>query len=52
MQVPLDLLRLPTDRGFGVEDLLTGARYTWQGTRNYVRLDPAEQVAHILRVVR
>ena len=30
-----------------VEDLLDGARYTWRGEWNYVRLDPAERVAHI-----
>ena len=32
-----------------VTDLLTGASYNW-GERNYVRLDPAVQPAHILRV--
>ena len=31
-----------------VEDLLDGARYTWRGDWNYIRLDPAERVAHIL----
>jgi starch synthase (maltosyl-transferring) len=35
-----------------LEDLLTGARYTWRGENNYVKLDPAEQVGHVLRVVR
>jgi starch synthase (maltosyl-transferring) len=52
VHVPLDELRLAPDHDFGVEDLLTGAHYTWHGARNYVRLDPAEQVAHVLRVVR
>jgi starch synthase (maltosyl-transferring) len=52
VQVPLDELRLAGDRDFEVEDLLTGARYTWHGSRNYVRLEPTEEVAHILRVVR
>jgi starch synthase (maltosyl-transferring) len=33
-------------------DLLTGARYTWRGARNYVRLDPAVQPGHLLRVER
>ena len=37
---------------FVVEDLLTGARYTWQGVRNYVRLDPQIQPGHLLRLVR
>jgi starch synthase (maltosyl-transferring) len=33
-------------------DLLTGARYTWRGKRNYVKLDPTERVAHVFRVSR
>jgi starch synthase (maltosyl-transferring) len=52
VHVPLDELRLDPVSPYVVEDLLTGARYTWQGERNYVRLDPAVQVAHVLRVVR
>ena len=52
VSVPLDLLGIPEHRPYKVEDLLTGARYTWQGSRNYVRLDPAYQVAHVLRVIR
>ncbi|HEU6452923.1 MAG TPA: alpha-1,4-glucan--maltose-1-phosphate maltosyltransferase [Gemmatimonadaceae bacterium] len=52
VHVPLDLLRLDPSSPYVVEDLLTGARFTWRGERNYVRLDPAVQVAHVLRVVR
>jgi hypothetical protein len=33
-------------------DLLGGARYTWRGRRNYVKLDPNERVAHVFRVTR
>jgi starch synthase (maltosyl-transferring) len=35
---------------YGVTDLLTGARYTWHGATNYVRLDPRALPAHVLRV--
>ena len=52
VHVPLESLDLDPSAPYVVEDLLTGARYTWRGARNYVRLDPAYQVAHILRVVR
>jgi starch synthase (maltosyl-transferring) len=52
VNVPLDLLDIPEHRPYQVEDLLTGAKYTWQGSRNYVRLDPAVQVAHVFRVLR
>ncbi|QMV18286.1 DUF3416 domain-containing protein [Granulicella sp. 5B5] len=34
---------------FEVEDLLTSAKYTWRGPRNYVALKP-ELPAHILRI--
>ena len=34
---------------YRVTDLLTNASYEW-AERNYVRLDPASQPAHILRV--
>jgi len=33
-----------------VVDLLDEARYTWRGEWNYVRLDPAQQVAHVFVV--
>ena len=35
---------------YGVHDLLTGHRYTWRGRRNWVRLDPREQVAHLFEI--
>ena len=35
-----------------VEDLLSGERWTWHGSRNYVELDPATRVAHVFRIVR
>jgi starch synthase (maltosyl-transferring) len=35
---------------FEVHDLLTDARYRWQGPHNYVELRPSELPAHILRV--
>ena len=52
VHAPLAALGFGEDEPFPVEDLLTGSRYVWRGTRNYVRLDPAEHVAHVLRVVR
>ncbi len=51
VHVPVHDLGLREDQPFEVEDLLSGTRYTWQGTRNYVRLDPAERPGHVLRVV-
>ncbi len=50
IHAPLDALGWDEDEWYEVEDLLTGERYTWRGTRNYVRLDPTREVAHVLRL--
>jgi starch synthase (maltosyl-transferring) len=50
--VPLGAVGIGQDQHYVVEDLLTGARYTWHGARNYVRLDPANEPGHVLRIVR
>jgi starch synthase (maltosyl-transferring) len=52
VQVPLDDFQLAAHQSFQVHDLLTNARYLWQGTRNYVELDPAALPAHIFKVRR
>ena len=52
VHVPVDELGLGHDRDYIVEDLLTGMRYTWRGSRAYVRLDPIHEPGHVLRVVR
>lgn len=49
LQLKLDKLGVPWKSTFSVEDLLTGARYTWKDW-SYVSLSP-EQPAHILRVI-
>ncbi|NBB73463.1 MAG: DUF3416 domain-containing protein [Bacteroidetes bacterium] len=50
VELPLAALDLPTDEPYHVEDLLSGAHYTWQGTQNYVKLAPNETPAHIFRL--
>jgi starch synthase (maltosyl-transferring) len=35
---------------FEVEDLLSGALYTWHGARNYLELRPHELPAHVFRI--
>ena len=37
---------------YQVRDLLSGATYTWRGSRNYVELDPDIQPAHVFLVRR
>ena len=48
---PLWEYGLAWDADYTVEDLLSGERWTWHGSRNQVVLDPAVRVAHVFRVV-
>ena len=51
VHVPLADLGLAEDASYIVHDLLSGARYTWRGSRNYVRLDPMSgQIGHVFRL--
>jgi starch synthase (maltosyl-transferring) len=52
--IDLDLkqLGIPHDQPFDIEDLLTGAHYTWRDRSNYVALRPDVMPAHIFRVTR
>ena len=52
LELDLAALGLETGRGFQVHDLLSGARHTWQGPRNYVQLNPHVVPAHIFRIRR
>jgi starch synthase (maltosyl-transferring) len=47
VELDLGVLGVDPDRPFVVHDLLSGARYTWQGARNFVMLDPAAVPAHL-----
>lgn len=52
--VELDLVQidLPEDTPYQMHDLLSGARYLWQGPRNFVMLDPKVTTAHIFQLRR
>ncbi len=43
-------LGIAQDASYQMHDLLSGARYLWQGARNFVRLDPGRMPAHVFRV--
>jgi starch synthase (maltosyl-transferring) len=40
------------DRPYQAHDLLSDQRFRWQGTRNFVRLDPGQAAAQVLRIRR
>ncbi len=52
IDVPIQELGIAPGEAYEMADLLTGARYQWRGSRNYVRLDPTERVGHVFKVSR
>ncbi len=52
LDVGLDDWGIAQDEPYQVHDLLTDSRYTWQGARNFIKLDPNVMPAHILVVRR
>ncbi len=52
IELDLNALNLDANRPFQVHELLSGARYTWHGPRNYVQLSPHVVPAHIFRIRR
>jgi starch synthase (maltosyl-transferring) len=51
LHLPLAALGLPEHDPYLAHDLLTDARYQWQGSTNFVMLDPNTQPGHVLRLV-
>jgi starch synthase (maltosyl-transferring) len=52
VHAPIHEMGIDDDQPYVVRDLLSGARYTWRGVRNFVRLDPHETPGHVLLVER
>lgn len=52
LQLDLSALGLDADRPYQVQDLLTNAYYLWQGSRNYVEVNPHSVPAHLFRIRR
>jgi starch synthase (maltosyl-transferring) len=50
--LPLDELGLPRDKAYQAHELLTGARYVWNGPRNYVEINPSSAPGQIFRLRR
>ena len=50
VNVVLKEFRLADGESYEMNDLLTDRKYIWQGSRNYVELNPAVLPAHIFRV--
>lgn len=52
VELPLDQYQLEPHQEYQVHDLVTDARFLWQGPRNYVELNPHVMPAHIFRLRR
>ena len=48
----LDVLGLDDAQPYQMHEVLSGARYLWQGARNFVQLDPHRAPAHVFRLRR
>ena len=50
--LPLEALGLDNDRSYQAHELLSGARYLWNGPRNYVEINPQSVPGQIFRFRR
>ncbi len=50
--MPVEGFELGAEKAFQVHDLLSDARYLWQGRRNFVQLDPQAAPVHIFKLRR
>ena len=52
LELDLEALGVDPEQPFQVHDLLTNARFLWQGARNYIELDPHIVPAHVFGLRR
>ena len=52
LNLPLADWGIAEDEQYQVHDLLSDARYIWQGSNNFVQLDPTVISAHVFRLRR
>jgi starch synthase (maltosyl-transferring) len=52
VEFPLEELGIDPQRPYQMHDLLSDGRYLWQGSRNYVELNPQIVPAHVFRIRR
>lgn len=52
VELPLAELQLDAHHPYQMHDLLGGARFLWNGSRNYIELNPHASPAHIFRLRR
>ena len=50
VELDLEAFGLDPHQAYQMHDLITDARFLWQGARNFVRLDPHVVPAHVMRL--
>ena len=50
LELDLEVIGVAAGTSFQMHDLLTGIRYLWSDTRNFIRLDPQYMPAHVFCV--
>jgi starch synthase (maltosyl-transferring) len=50
IHLPLEEMGIDAYNPFHVQDLISGQVWRWEGSRTYVRLDPDENSAHIVKI--
>ena len=50
--VPLETYGIKPGETYQVHDLVTDRRFLWKGEKNYVELDPHDELAHIFQIRR
>jgi starch synthase (maltosyl-transferring) len=51
-ELPLQKFGLSEGKPCQVLDLMDGNRYTWNGPRNFIKLDPSRSPAHIFKILK
>ncbi len=52
VKIPIDRLNIPGKQSYLVHELLSGEKLMWQGSENYLELDPGKLPANIFKIYR
>ncbi len=52
LDLDLEVLGLDPEKPYELTDLLSGTSYTWNGWRNFVKLNPHAMPAHVFRITQ
>ena len=50
MELDIDTFGLAPNQAYQMHDLISGARFLWNGERNFVSLDPQRCPVHVMQL--